>query len=25
MSQYTWKMDEKRGWMREDLGYIPAN
>lgn len=24
MSQYTWKMDEKRGWMREDLGYIPA-
>lgn len=24
MSQYTWKMDEKRGWMREDLGYIPS-
>lgn len=24
MSKYTWKMDEKRGWMREDLGYIPA-
>ncbi len=24
MSKYTWKMDEKRGMMREDLGYIPA-
>ncbi len=24
MSKYTWKMDQKRGWMREDLGYIPA-
>jgi hypothetical protein len=24
MSKYTWKMDEKRGWMREDLGYMPA-
>ena len=24
MSKYTWKTDEKRGWMREDLGYIPA-
>jgi len=24
MSKYTWKMDEKRGWMRQDLGYIPA-
>lgn len=24
MSKYTWKMNEKRGWMREDLGYIPA-
>jgi len=24
MSKHTWKMDEKRGWMREDLGYIPA-
>jgi len=24
MSKYTWKTDEKRGWMREDLGYMPA-
>lgn len=24
LSKYTWKTDEKRGWMREDLGYIPA-
>jgi hypothetical protein len=24
MRKYTWKMDEKRGWMREDLGYLPA-
>jgi len=24
MSKYTWKTDEKRGWMRSDLGYIPA-
>ncbi len=24
MSKYTWKMNEKRGWMREDLGFIPA-
>ncbi len=24
LSKVTWKMDEKRGWMREDLGYMPA-
>ena len=24
LSKHTWKTDEKRGWMREDLGYIPA-
>jgi len=24
LSKYTWKNDEKTGWMREDLGYIPA-
>jgi len=24
MSNHTWKTDEKRGWMREDLGYKPA-
>ena len=24
MSKYTWKTDEKRGWMRDDLGYMPA-
>ena len=24
MSKHTWKMDEKRGWMRADLGYVPA-
>ena len=24
LSKYTWKTDEKRGWMRDDLGYMPA-
>lgn len=24
LSKYTWKTNEKRGWMRSDLGYIPA-
>ena len=24
LSKHTWKMNEKRGWMRDDLGYIPA-
>ena len=24
LGKHTWKTNEKRGWMREDLGYIPA-
>jgi len=24
LRKYTWKNDEKTGWMREDLGYMPA-
>ena len=24
LSKYTWKTDEKRGWMRDDLAYWPA-
>ena len=24
LDQYTWKKDQKRGWIRPDLGYIPV-
>ena len=24
LRKYTWKNDEKTGWMRDDLGYMPA-
>jgi len=24
LSKYTWKMNEKTGWMRDDLGFMPA-
>ena len=24
MNKHTWKVEQKRGWMRDDLGYIPA-
>ena len=24
MNKHTWKVEEKRGWMRDDLGYAPA-
>jgi hypothetical protein len=25
LNKHTWKVDEKRGWIREDLGYNPSN